>query len=360
MKKTLILKSLFFACILIFNSCGGDSNDGSGGDGGTEEITSITLSRQVNTEVYVGDIVFFNVKGNTNEDVTSSSTITLNGNDIGGSSYLTQTEGVLNFVATYNEFTSNTIQVTVVEPSVKFSKNVLIEDYTGTWCGYCPRVAYGIEQVEAATNNAIPVAIHRGNIDPNGSNHDPYNFSAGVLEDAINLEGYPTAMINRTTLWTYPEPSNISQVVNLTNSGADVGLALTPVLNGNTISLEVKMKFGELFFTDAKLIVYVLEDDLIYNQVNYTSYYGGSSVIANFEHDHVLRACLTDLLGDTIPPAEVVEDNEYTETFSVPVPSNVTDMSKMSIVAFVVNGVTSNVYNARSANFGDTQTIEEL
>lgn len=74
----------------------------------------------------------------------------------------------------------------------------------------------------------------------------------------------------------------------------------------------------------------------------------------------MLRACLTDLLGDTIPAAQVVEDNVYTETISVSVPSNVTDMTKMSIVDFVVNGSTNAVYNARSANFGDAQSIEEL
>ena len=27
-----------------------------------------------------------------------------------------------------------------------FKKHVLIEDYTGTWCGYCARVAYAIER----------------------------------------------------------------------------------------------------------------------------------------------------------------------------------------------------------------------
>ncbi len=358
MKKSYILKSLFLAFILIFNSCSSsDSSDDSGGGG--NDITSITLSRQFSTDVYAGDNIYFDVKGNTNAIVTSSATITLNGINIGGSSYTSTTAGVLDFVATYNGLTTN-LQVTVLELPTKFARNVLIEDYTGAWCGYCPRVAYGIEQVALATDKAVTVAIHRGNADPNGNNHDPYNFSAGTLEDIINLQGYPTAMLNRTTEWTYPEPSNVSQVVTLANTDGDLGLALTPTLIGNDISIDVKVKFGALSSTNAKLVVYVLEDGLIYDQVNYTSYYGGTSVINNFEHDHVLRACLTDLLGDTIPAAQVVEDNVYAETISVSVPGNVTDMTKMSIVAFVVNGSTNAVYNARSANFGDAQSIEEL
>lgn len=357
MKKSYIFKTLFFALTLIFTSCSGDSSDDSGGGG--DDITSITLSRQFTTDVYAGDNIYFDVKGNTNALVTSSSTITLNGVNIGGSVYNTTIKGTLNFTATYNNLTSN-LQVNVLELPTKFARNVLIEDYTGAWCGYCPRVAYGIEQVALATDKAVTVAIHRGNTDPNGSNHDPYNFSAGALENIINLQGYPTAMLNRTTEWTYPEPSNVSQVVAIANTDADVGLALTPTLNGSDIVIDVKIKFGSLSSSNAKLVVYILEDDLIYDQVNYTSYYGGTSVISNFEHDHVLRACLTDLLGDTIPTDQVVEDNVYTETISVSVPNNVSDMSKMSIVAFVVNGGTNAVYNARSANFGDTQSIEEL
>ena len=358
MKTNYILKSLFFAITLIFASCSGDSNDDSGGGG--EAVESITVSQQFDRDVYIGDAVFFNVKTNTNSIVTTSASITINGSSISGSNYTPQTAGVMTVVATYNGLTSPPLEITVLELPTKFAKNVLIEDYTGAWCGYCPRVAYGIEQVELATDRAVTVAIHRGNTNPSGTNHDPYNFNAATLEDIINLEGYPTAMLNRTTTWTYPEPSNVNQVVGLAEDGADVGLALTPTLSENTISLDVKIKFGTETVINPKLVVYVLEDDLYYDQVNYTSYYGGSSVISNFEHDNVLRACVTDLLGSEIPSAEVVAENEYTQTISVDVPSNVVNTAKMRVVAFVVNGFNNSVYNARSASFGDTQTIEEL
>jgi len=100
--------------------------------------------------------------------------------------------------------------------------------------------------------------------------------------------------------------------------------------------------------------------NLFYDQTNYTSYYGGASTLANFEHDHVLRASLTSLLGDTIPSSEIVADNVYTNTISVAVPSNVSNTDKMSVVAFVVDGTTNTVYNVRSAHFGDDQAFEEL
>ena len=324
------------------------------------ELTSITLSTN-SSNLFQGDNIVFVVTGDTGEDLTSQASIMYNDINIGGHVFTTSIYGQHEFVATYDGFTSNTLQVNVQEPPTKFNKRVLIEDYTGTWCGYCPRVAYGIELVKAQTSEAVSVAIHRGSTSSSSGTYDPYNYSAGALEDLINLEGYPTAMLNRTTLWNYPEPNNVSQVTGLASGDADLGLALTPSLNGNTITLDVQVKFGGQFTsTTAKLVVYVLEDGLIFDQTNYTSYYGGTSVISNFTHNDVLRASLTDLLGDIIPSSEIATENVYTKSFSVAIPSNVTNSSNMSVVAFVVDGNSNGALNVRSAHFGDTQTFEEL
>jgi len=205
------------------------------------------------------------------------------------------------------------------------------------------------------------VAIHRGSTDPGNSSYDPYNFSAGTLENLIGLGGYPTGMLNRTTEWNSPEPNYISQVLDLTTSQSDVGLALNPTLNANTMNIDVSVKFGGQFSaSNAKLVVYVLEDGLVFNQTNYTSYYGGGNVIANFEHNHVLRASLTSLLGDQIPSSEYSADNVYQVNFNVAVPSNVSSTEKMSVVAVVINGSSNAAINVRGADFGDTQTFEEL
>ena len=324
------------------------------------ELTSITLSTN-SSNLFQGDNIVFVVTGDTGEDLTSQASILYNDINIGGHVFTTSSYGQHEFVATYDGFTSNTLQVNVQEPPTKFNKRVLIEDYTGTWCGYCPRVAYGIELVKSQTSEAITVAIHRGSTNSSSGSYDPYNFSAGALENIINLEGYPTAMLNRTTLWNYPEPNNVSQVTGLASGDADLGLALTPTLNGNTITLDVQVKFGGQFTsTNAKLVVYILEDGLNYNQANYTSYYGGQNPIANFQHNDVLRAVLTDLLGDTIPSSEIVAENVYTKSFSVAVPSNVTNSSNIRVVAFVVDGNSNGALNVRSAHFGDSQSLEEL
>lgn len=317
-------------------------------------LTSISITPSAQT-VEAGSPVTFICTGNNGTNLSSLSTFYVNGTQITGDTFTPTAAGTLNVYATHTpsggtSLTAATIQVTV-NPIINFNKRVLIEDFTGTWCGYCPRVAYAIEQVNAQTSDAVIVAIHRGN--------DPYNFSgASALETQINLQGYPTAMLNRNTEWNYPETStaSINQAVNLTSgTNPKIGVALTTSTSGNTSSVQVKVKFGTNF-SNLKLVVYALEDNLIYNQTNYTSYYGGTSTIANFEHDNVVRAVLTSsILGEAITGNTNYND-EFSKSFTYTIPSNV-NASNVHFVAVVLNS-SNTALNSRSAGANATQSFE--
>ena len=250
--------------------------------------------------------------------------------------------GLINVSCISNDWKDNSVSSEVIEQPIsgKFFKNVLIEDYTGTWCQYCPRVLHGIEQVEAEGLNAYPVSIHR----TSGSFSDPYNFNALALEQLLDISGYPSAKLNRRTQWS--NSSSPTEVKNQIKPNADLGIALNSTVSGGTINLDVNIKFVSNF-SDLKLVVYVLENGLIYNQVNATSYFNGQNPIVNFEHDHVLRACLTDLVnGDALIGTNA--GAIVTKNFTVPVPSNIANVSNMSFVAFVIDA-SGNAINVRGA-----------
>jgi thiol-disulfide isomerase/thioredoxin len=316
-------------------------------------LTSINLSSN-SQSYFLGDLVEFSIIGNNGIDLTEQSTISiLGGGNLSSNIYATSAEGMFSFIATYDDFTSVVYDINILPAPTRFNQNVLIEDYTGTWCGYCPRISHAIDLVNQQTSEAVVVAIHRGS-------SDPYNFPAGVLEDLINLLGYPTAMLNRTTEWNNPEPNNVNQVINLTSGLADVGLAIGSSLDGFGMNINVKVKFGGQFsHSSAKLVLYVLEDGLLFDQSNNTSYYGGSTVISNFEHNHVLRASLSNLMGDQIPATEYSEDNVYQVNYTSAIPSNISVNENMTLVAFVTNEYNA-ALNVRVANFGETQIFEEL
>ena len=319
-------------------------------------LTANTLSQST------GEDILFTVKTNTGIDVTATSTITAGSTTITGGIFNSATPGNFTVGATYQALVSETITVTFTTP-INFTRRVLIEDFTGTWCGWCPRVSRGVELVKEATDKAVVVAIHSGSTNPASNGYDPYNFNVPTLENLIGLQSYPTAMLNRMTSWSYPEPNNVDQVVDLTDGAGTknpkLGIALKSTVSGGNISLEVKTKFGKAF-TGAKLVVYVLENGLIFNQVNYTTYFGGTggnTIIPDFVHEHVLRATLTNVLGDAFTPTESAYNNVVTKTFNVAVPANVTDASKLEFVAFVV-GPDNKAINVRNSVSGDDQSFE--
>ena len=98
---------------------------------------------------------------------------------------------------------------------------------------------------------------------------------------------FPTGIINRTANWNYPQPNNISQVTMQLYEPANVGLAINSSMDGNNLSINMKVKIGSNY-NSLRLVVYIVEDNLIYDQQNYTSYYGGASVLRNFKHHNVL------------------------------------------------------------------------
>src|SRR5690606_39073855 len=68
---------------------------------------------------------------------------------------------------------------TFTTPAKNFSiyvpkRNVVIEDYTGTWCGYCLKALVAIDTVKVLANHHVSVvAIHESSFGP----PDPMDFA---------------------------------------------------------------------------------------------------------------------------------------------------------------------------------------
>ncbi|MDI1316686.1 Omp28-related outer membrane protein [Flavobacterium sp.] len=233
-----------------------------------------------------------------------------------------------------------------------FKKRVLIEDYTGTWCGNCTRVSHAIDQMYEQSDKVVSVAIHNGN--------DPYHF-AGIqpLKDLImpgsDLE-LPQSRLNRTIVWTSPEPSNLQQAKSLTGNNAGLGIALSSTIANGIVNLDVNLKFAQNY-TGLKIVVYALENHLLHYQANYTSYYGNINPVQNYEHNHVLRQSITDLLGDAIVE-NTNSGQTITKSFSFPIPSNFTNSENISFVAMIVNA-DNLALNARHADKNENQSFEQ-
>lgn len=233
-----------------------------------------------------------------------------------------------------------------------FKKRVLIEDYTGTWCGNCTRVAHAIDEVKAQSDKVVTVAIHNGN--------DPYHFDGIAPLKNLILPDSPLALpvsrLNRMIVWTFPEPTNTQEAINLTGNNSGMGIAMNSTIQDGMVNLDVNIKFA-LNYTNLKLVVYLLEDDLVYMQRNYTTYYDNVNPIPAYTHNHVLRAAMTNILGDAITE-NTTAGSSITKTFSIPVPANVANAANINFVAFLV-GEDNVAINSRAAEANEAQEFEE-
>lgn len=325
-----------------------------------ESVESIGLVTDKSVKI-AGETIYFTVTTNSGNDITEEANIYVNGSLIESGSFTPTTLGDFEAKAEYLGVWSSAITFRFHDGSeTNYLKRVLVEDYTGTWCGNCPRVSFAIERVFEQTSNAVAVGIHRSSSNPADANYDPYNFDSSELEAILNMSGYPKALLNRMTRWSPLEQNNVTQVINFTQgANPKLGLAMDVIVVNQNLQLEVRTQFSQNF-SNLRLVVYVLENGLIYDQENYTTFFGGTNPIPNFTHEHVLRACLTPLMGEPIPSSSTQVGQTFTRSFNVPLPANISNTSKMEVVAFITNGSDHKAINVRKAVPGDSQDFETL
>ena len=291
----------------------------------------------------------FKIINEAGDDVSLEATFYVDDVAIEGNVFSSETIGEFQVYGVYTDngviVTTNTEDFRVIIPKRK----VVIEDYTGTWCGFCPRAAEAIDEVHGLTDDITIVAIHEsGSGDP-----DLLHFNQiEEIKDAFNIGGFPEVRINRTTFWTYPTFDSDDV---LAMAGADTNLAIainSELSEENELVVEVEVVYEEGSMAGDKLVVYLLESGVIQDQTNYfnsdptSSFYQAGNPIPDFEHNHGLRNSLSNLTGNEISGTAALIT--YTRTFSLTVP-NTYNNENLSIVAMVV----SSDDTARNSQFAD-------
>lgn len=311
----------------------------------TEYILS-SSAEQINLNA--GASFNFTVASEYGDDLTDNSTFFINDQEIEGKMFTPTEIGTFNAYAKYEGANTQTIQLNVIEElPTSFTQKLIIEEFTGTWCGNCVDVAYKLHEVAVANSNIIPIAIHGG-----GDDIMTYE-NVTTLEDHYGVNGYPKAFVNRGNEGTKWQKT-AEELDGILNQNASLGLAINSTLTGNEIAIDVKAAFAENV-TNTKLVVYLMENKLIYPQVNYSSHYNGENPIPNYEHNDVLKKSLTDIFGNAME-AQTAGDL-FVEQFELTVPGVIENPENISIIAFIVDE-NNNVINVQTAKIGENKVFD--
>jgi hypothetical protein len=345
--KYVLNSSIFIAGLLLLQSCTKTESDFSEARQETITVTASTLN------ITAGAAVSFTILSSiSNNNVTPDSKIYVNGILITGNSFTFTDAGNFAVYAVKGTLTSNviTINVTAATAAISYKHHVLVEEYSGTWCGNCPRILYGVDLLHQQTDKAIVVSTHL-------FNDDPFITTEGNdLAAQQGVSSVPTGYINRTISWTGPQYENVSQVISTIQASAPAGISISSAISNNNVTITVKAGYAQPLTGGAKLTVYFAEDKLLHTQNNYSAnLYGGQASIPGFEYNGVIRKVVSSLSGDAIGSS----GNANEKTYSLAIPANVSNISNTRVVAFITNS-TGTVINVQEVKVGEEKMFEIL
>ncbi|WP_172966887.1 Omp28-related outer membrane protein [Patiriisocius marinistellae] len=352
MKK---IKNILWVAIAVFtiSSCSKSEENVSL----TQETVEITVENFVRKASLRNQEIPFTLTNEAGDNINDIATFYVNGEAIDGAVFSSAEVGAFEVYAEYEEngapvsTTPETFEVIIPK------RKVVLEDYTGTWCGFCPRVAEAIEKALDETDHLAVVAIHEGvNSDP-----DPMDFiDMPILRDAFFEPGagLPQARIDRTTVWSNPQP--IDDIVAVAGEQTNVALSINSTLNGDQLITEINVVSEDGIVDGDKIVVYLLESGIVYKQTNYYNtdtnsiYFGRGDPILDFVHNDALRISMSQVLGDDVTPTGALE--EFSKTYNTTIPADY-NTANLSIVAMLVREDNS-ARNAQHAHIQENKSYE--
>lgn len=227
-------------------------------------------------------------------------------------------------------------------------KFVVIEEGTGTWCGWCPRGAVAMDYMAATYNDFIGVAVH---------NNDPMTVTE--YDNGAAISGFPGANVDRALLGVSVSQALFEQYYNdRTNMIVPALISATPSVSGNDVTIDATATFYTPFASaNYRLGVIMVENgvtgtDAGYNQANYYAG-GGQGAMGGYEslpdpvpaaqmvYDHVGRALLGGYAGQAGSVPGTITDGQavnYSFNYTVPGTSTVANMHAVVVLIDESNG----------------------
>ena len=232
----------------------------------------------------------------------------------------------------------------IVNPITK----VIVEDYTGTWCGYCPPVARAIDELREISDNITVVGIH---------NNDQLTIDQEAdLRSELGVGGFPSARLNRTISWI--EPYEFLEVQNLLSVENNLAISINSNLENSILSVDLRF-VSKIELNNHKLVLYLVENNLIYDQTNYFNFvedsyfYNLGNPIEDYSHQDVLRMSLTNISGDILQDISPLSDYKF--NFNVEINPDFI-IENLGIVAIIVDSDN----NAINSQFTEVNSFQDF
>lgn len=229
------------------------------------------------------------------------------------------------------------------EPS---NRNVILEEFTGINCGFCPDGhAQANEACAAHPDHAWTINIHQGSFAAN-----TYTTPWGdALAEQSGLDGYPEGTVNRhmfmfTNNVTILDRSQFFNSVNTIRSmPSPVNVAARVEIDTVTRAMRITV---EAYFTGNQAVnsnmlnIALLQNNIIGHQSNYGNYNPDYIVGDNYRHMHMLRDLITGQWGEEI--TNIAQGTFFTKEYVYIIPASISHepvvIEDLDVLVFIAEG----------------------
>ena len=231
------------------------------------------------------------------------------------------------------------------------NKNVVLEEFTGQGCGYCPDGQLRANQIlEQNKGRFFPINIHGGYL----SRAEMQCDAAKEIQGYYNITGVPTGLINRGVgklnrgVWA-------SATAQVLAEPAYVNVAAKGTIERATRTLNLKVQAYYLENSDEAtnyLSVAMVQNNIVADQSNGQTNPGQYiSATGKYNHMHILRGMVTPTWGDAITTTTATSlfEKEYTYTIPEKLGTHDIVLDDVIVLAFACEDQKYNVLNACEA-----------
>lgn len=255
---------------------------------------------------------------------------------------------------------STSCETNVYDPSTTTLRNTVLEHFTTARCPNCPPAHTRLEAaVNGKEDRVVWIAHHVGyytddmTITESNQMMDFYNDGGSTYAPAIMLDRNQDFVTDNDPGPIFFPGDDVDQVIsNAISTPAYVSVNISDVsydAQSRQLSLTVSGSFtSDMTFDSPRLSIYLMQDHIMGTQ---------SGANGKYEHNHVIRACITDVWGDATAITNTTAGSTFSKTYTYTLPTKF-NATNCWVAAFV-NNYSSNVNNRRIANSAKTGYLLE-
>ena len=259
-------------------------------------------------------------------------------------------------------------EIQVIPAGKGFQRNVIVEEFTGTWCGYCPQGIVTMEKLREkyTDGSVIPVAVHYS---------DPMSSPSFSTVQSTYADGYPSAIMNRQMYinYIYPTEDCFEEIETYMSYPAPATISLAAGFNENKTGIifdtKTSFSFDNENAADDYILAFAVTEDNVGPYTQQSNFSGSTlpgwgnkpNAVETIYNDVARQYNTNNGIAGSIPASvEYGKEYEFSYEMKFLAASKINNVLNLNAIAYLINRHTGVVENASMVKAGSLAAISDV